>query len=328
MHPLARIHASSLLSVTDPPQTIDGARRRLERCWLELADYACRRLPHYPCVPPPGDLSSSHAYIGADDDDSGPSDVGPMPETPVMAPEDCAAVTADPVGWFTAEAANLTAVTLDACRRGRHHLAAELAARQFSAHCQLRAYDTAREQWNSVASAARRAGDSLAAARARYHIAVLAVRHGEFRVGPVRAERELIACLREFYFAKDAVALADTQYLLAMCALHDDHAEAARRFALQGLEAGRSLDDQRLTFLHLSALGVVLAGLRSADEGIARCHEAADIAAGLKEPRYRDLAADALTQARYLIDHPPAWSWIPPDSSDFARPEDQEHSAG
>jgi hypothetical protein len=244
----------------------------------------------------------------------------------VLDPADCAATTADPaaasaetaaLAWFTAEQSSLIAVTARACARGDYQLATELALRQFTAYWQLNAYHHAREQWEGIAAAARLAGDSLAAARARYRIAVLTVCHGDYvepgqsniRVPLAVTQRDLVKCALEFQVAGEATALADAYYLLARCAMLDPNYEVARRYADQGLKEADRANDRRLRMLHLSALGKALCALGAASQGLSYCAEAVNLANELGERTYGQLARRARGEAVHLVDQPPpVWS--------------------
>jgi DNA-binding SARP family transcriptional activator len=294
MHPVCRIYAADRRAAEDPPTAVITAAGRLTRCWLEIADHAGRQLPRHPCVPP------AHAPAGER----------------VIPADDCATITGGALAWFAAERRNLAAVTADACARGDHLLAAELADRQFTALCQLDACDDARQQWEQVAAAARRAGDGLAAARARYRVCVLHVCHNgnitpQARVPLGMTERDLTQCALEFDIARDTIALADAWYLLALCAMNLGNPGRARRYAEQGLGKAGLADDSRLRILHLSVLGTVLSGLGSAAEGLAHCDAAVTIAEDLGEPasRYLQTALSARDNARHLASQPTArWS--------------------
>jgi DNA-binding SARP family transcriptional activator len=272
MHPLVRDYAAGLRAAEDGPEISLAAARRLTAAWLELADRACRQLAPHPCQPTVPALTAPH-----------------------ILPESCAAITDDATGWYTAERCNLLAVTKDACARGDHATAAQLADRQFASLCEQQAYAQARHQWEAVAAAATAAGDTLAAARARYRVGVLAVIHGDSQLGPGALLSVLRGCLVTFRLADDRTAAADTLYLLSLCALDDD-LHAAQRYAESGLHLAQLADDQRAVSLTMSMLGLALTTLGSA-EGIIRCEEAAAIAAQLGTPALADLTGRALARA-------------------------------
>ena len=284
MPPLSREFAAAQSAAVDPPRLRATTWDRILDGWAELADGASRQLARHPCVPAPPTLTAAR----------------------VIPPGEHAQITADALSWFAAEQANLMAVTIAACARGDHVRAAVLAERMFTAQCQLKAYSNARQLWESIAAGARKAGGNLAAAEARYRLAVLAVVHGDRPVAPSLAIRELTDyCLWEFRLARRGAAAADTLYLLARVALWDNDPQRARHYAEKALEEARIADDQRSVMLSLSALGVALAGPGTAGEGIARCTEALEIATELQEPRYEELVRLALDQARALATRPP-----------------------
>ncbi len=304
LHPVSRTYSADRLAVKEAPATAAAAAARLAECWLELADCAAARLPRHPCVPA----------------------VTPWTGGPVLDPADCAAITTEPPGvdvtqrvlaWFTAEQSSLIAVTARACARGDYQLATDLALRQFTAYWQLNAYHQAREQWEGVAAAARRAGDSLAAARARYRLAVLTVCHGNYnepgqsvrRVSLAVTQRDLVKCALEFQVAGDATALADAYYLLARCAMLNPDYEVARNYAEQGLVVADRAGDCRVRMLHLSALGTAQCALGAASQGLNHCAEAVNLAHQLGERAYGQIARRARDEAVHLVDQPPpVWS--------------------
>ena len=280
MHPLARTYASWMLGTTSLADR-NAATGRLLAGWLDLASYASRQLPRYPYVPVPAE-----------------------PQRPrLVADGTCAIIVGQAVDWFTREAANLEAVTQEACRRD-HALAAGLAAHQLASQLQRRAFGAAAQLWTSVATAAARAQDHRAQARARYHLAVAMLAQNRY---DRQAVSVLTGCLQAFSDARDAAWRADTLHLLALCAIDDDDPAAARARAEEALAIARREQNQRLTFLSLSALGIVLAGTGETDAGLACCEEALSIATDLGEPEYVAAASRAAGRARATT--PGSWGW-------------------
>ena len=265
---------------------VTAASLRLAGGWLELADVASRNVDLDPLVAPPAELPLRIITAAA-----------------------AAKITYPAAGWFDRESDSLLSLLQAACSDGNYALAMAVAERQYSAQTGIEAIAAACMQWQLIGETARRAGDTLAVARARYRLAALAVSHGDMRVGGIGAVHILDRCLRPFVMAGDTQAIADTHHLIALCAIADDDPARAQLNAEQGLAAATAIGDLRATFLNAAALGIVLAGLGRA-EGLSRCREAVATAADLGQPRYLQFAGHARNQAAALFDRPPAlWPW-------------------
>ena len=281
----SRYFASDRLA-EEPEEEVMAASLRLAGGWLELADVASRHIDLDPLVTPPAELPLR--IIGA---------------------AAAARITTPAATWFEREHDSLLGLVQAACDDGNYALAIAVSERQYSTQTAMGTVSAARLQWQLIGETARRAGDTLAVARARYRLAALAVSHGDMRVGGIRAIHVLDRCLRRFVTAGDTQAIADTHHLLAVCAIADDDPARARRNAERGLAAATAIGDLRAVFLNRAALGIVLAGLGLA-EGLERCQEAVATAADLSQPRYLQFAAHARNQAAALLDRPPAlWPW-------------------
>jgi tetratricopeptide (TPR) repeat protein len=281
----SRFFASGRLA-EEPDEEVTAASLRLARGWLELADVASRHVDLDPLVAPPAELPLQ-----------------------LMTAATAALITTPAAAWFDREHGSLLGLAQAACADGNYALAMAVAERQYSAQTAIGAVAAARQEWQLIGETARRAGDTLAAARAHYRLAALAVGHGDMRVGGIRAIHVLDRCLRRFVTAGDSQAIADTHHLIAICAIADDDPARARRNAERGMAAANAIGDLRAVFLNAAALGTVLAGLGLA-EGLSRCREAVATAADLGQARYLQFAAQARNQAAALLDRPPAlWPW-------------------
>jgi hypothetical protein len=279
MHRLTRLYAGARLAAEDPPETVMAEKRRVITGWLEIAAGAARQLP-------------PHAYLPV------PAALAP----PVLVPAaECAAAAADAAGWFARHHTTLMELTEIACSVDPS-LAAALADCQFASLCQRREFAAGHQLWVWIASAASRAGDTLAAAQARHRMAALMVAEG----GGIRqADRILVSCLAAFSLAGDKRALAGTHYLLALCGFWDDDPVAAFRNAKQGLAEAQEAGDSRCVCLNMSVLGAVLTGAGRADEGLNMCTAALALATDLGDLACTDAAGHMLNRARLMADRPP-----------------------
>jgi DNA-binding SARP family transcriptional activator len=279
IHPLSHVFAAWQLGVASLAERT-AATGRMFSGWLDLADHADRQIPRHPYAPAPASLQRSAA----------------IPESA------CAVITGQPSQWFAREAANLEAVTLEACGHDPP-LAAALAARQFSAQLQRGAFAAAAGMWTAVAAAAERTDDRLARARARYRLAIAMLAEDRYDRHAVGV---LTSCL-EAFGSQDRVGRADTLHLLALCAIDDGDPAAAQSRAEEGLAVAREEGNPRLVFLNQSALGIVIAGLGDTARGIRHCEEALSIATELGESAYTEAAGRALDRARIIT--PGSWQW-------------------
>jgi DNA-binding SARP family transcriptional activator len=278
---LSRYLASERLA-SESAADVTVASLRLANAWLELADVASRHVDLDPLVAPLAAL--------------------PLRSTTAAAAE----VITDPaVTRFGRENDSLLGLARAACADGDHALAMAIAERQYSVQTGTGEVAAAHRQWHLISQTARRAGDTLAIAQARYKLAALAISYGDMRVGGIRAIHVLDRCLRAFVTAGDDQAIADTHHLIAVCAIADDDPARARRNAERGLAVATSIADLRAVFLNASALGIVLAGLGLA-AGLSRCDEAVATAADLDQPRYLQFAGHARNRAAALLDQPAA----------------------
>jgi DNA-binding SARP family transcriptional activator len=278
LHHLTRLFARSQLAAEGTPKVARAAAARMYSAWLEVASHASNNTEDHPFVPAP-----------------------PPPRPPRLVPAgECTAAHDHPTDWFTRHSQALSAVTLDACNDAGYMVAAELASHQFAYLAGSRAYEEGRRQWETVAAAAAAAGDTLAAAQARYRAAVMMLEAGQW----ARAKYVLAGCQATFTVARQTRACADTFHLLARCALADDDPAAARRFAEEGLAAAERADDLRLVCLNKSVLGVVLTGLGFTSAGLTACQAALNGAYRLPRSGCDEIARRALGQARALAARP------------------------
>jgi DNA-binding SARP family transcriptional activator len=284
MHCLTRVYAAHCLTMERPAEAA-AAGERLVTAWLELADHASRLLPQHAYLPPPATV---------------PAGTVPAAEYP--------AGRRAALAWFARYGSTLTELAVATCAKGKRARAIDLADRLFAAQCQLEAFEDGCGVWEAIVSEANTARDALSEARARYRLTAMTMaRYGRGTPGDARL---LARCGPTFYLHRDMKAVADTCYLLALCAAADDNPTAALQNAEDGIKAARAADYPRGICLNLSVRGIILGGLGSADEATACCDEAMTIATDMGDPAYEELVRHARAEAGTLIltgDFYPLW---------------------
>lgn len=270
IHDLVRDYARER-SREDPAGEVAAFGRVVEG-YRQLATLADATLPLAPYVP------RAPAAVGT----------GPVPQD--LADR----LTGEPMAWFTAEGANLLAITAGACRRGDLTAAADLAERQVAFHYFDFHYDEARRLWETIARAGRESGAEAVEARARLRYAVITAEYA----GATETAGQFEHCIPLLQRTNDLQGVALAQYFRAFWAERMEDFDQAGSAALSGLEIARSAGDRHTELLNLRVVGIASVSLGYPQAGLELCHQALRIAQDLEETSYESLALHALAKAQ------------------------------
>jgi DNA-binding SARP family transcriptional activator len=273
MHSLVRAYAREQGSQGDDSCT--EALARLRAGWLHRADRAAAMAPALPFAAMPPPVTAPSAGLR----------VQPTAQAGLEAAQ----------SWLESEQTGLIATVEQACAAGDHATAIALASRMLADHCRTGAHLIAIRLWRAVADAAAVAGDSVAAALARYYLAVvLADTHDQ--IG--EAATVLRGALPELERAEKVDAAAMGYALLGRCASAEGRHAAAIRAVRDSLRLADGTPAGYLVRCCATAvLGLTLARVGIASTGIERCRQALSQAARLGEPEYEAYATRAMAQA-------------------------------
>lgn len=268
LHDLLRDYAAA--EAADLPEADkNAALARAHDGWLQLAVRASGLLPPDAFFP-----------------------TGHEAQVPDIIPGPVAAdLTAGPLAWFHAERGNLLAAAERACSWGDYRFAARLASVQaIYQHLQERHQD-AQQIWRTVASAAERAGDPMAAAEARLRVAAADVERGYSS----SAAELLDDCVATFDKSGDSSNLAQALYWRGACAWDREAYASARDDTERGVQVARRIGDLHAEFMNLRGLGLALSRLGDHAGGIAACERALDLAGELGGPTFLQYALHNLS---------------------------------
>jgi DNA-binding SARP family transcriptional activator len=260
LHDLLRDYAAERLA-EEPAAEKNEALERLVTAWLQLAQRANSHLPPEPYFPPP---------VGE-------------PPVGVVSVDMADRLTADAIGWFTAERINLRTAVEQACQLGRVSLARQLAAAQCAFQYLQDRYDDADLIWRMISDAADRSGDHQGdAIYARLRVAASIVERG--RAGDALAD--LTRCVEAAEQAGEPETLALALYWRAGCALDLGDLRQAGEDVVRGVSMARQAGSQVGDLNNLRALANVLAYNGEVDRAVAVSQEAVAVAAGLGSAPY------------------------------------------
>jgi tetratricopeptide (TPR) repeat protein len=228
--------------------------------YLKLAALADHQMPRLGFFPP------TDSEVPSAESDDGVGD-------PVLAGL-AAQVTADPVGWFTAERPHLLEITRWACRHGRYLAAARLASRQLTFQFLQHRVDDADQMWRAIEQAAERAGDIATSSEARFHLAWVMADGGRFTDAYVALDK----CIPILEARGVRGTLAVALYWRAFCADMLGRSEDQRDDGERCLGLARQLREPGIEVMALRILGMALIRLGSQDRGIALCEQAVRLA--------------------------------------------------
>jgi transcriptional regulator with XRE-family HTH domain/tetratricopeptide (TPR) repeat protein len=257
-HDLVRDYAAERLA-DELAGDRDAALSRVTHGWMQLAARADTGLPREPYFPEPD-----------------------PPPSPGTVPESLGRdITAEPAAWFTAERLALLAVIDRCCATGQHAAAAQLACCLASYwHLQGR-LDDAERSWQTITTAAERADDLAATARARLRLAAATCGQGRHAQASPLVDR----CITAFAQLGDHRALAAAHYWRAVCRANlDDHA-GARGSAQRAIELSEENRDRRAEALALRLLAIAQANLpEHRKHAVSSARQALKVAMQLGQP--------------------------------------------
>ncbi|GAA0402510.1 BTAD domain-containing putative transcriptional regulator [Microbispora corallina] len=261
-HDLIRSYAAARLA--EQPAERAEVRDRLLGGALEIAALANTHLqpdPHHPPAPPLADLGYASPRVRA-------------------------LVEVDPTAGLAMETSNVLEATRIACREGDALRAFQLAL-QINSHLFWARYlRDAEDMWRSVMRVCENAGEQVAAAESRLRVAALITRRPG---GPERAIPMLDESITVFDELGDLSGLSRALGARAFAAWTfavDNPQSPARRWMLEqagedcerGLPAARAAGDRYGEMACLRGLGMAMAAVGHAAEGISLCEEALAIA--------------------------------------------------
>jgi tetratricopeptide (TPR) repeat protein/DNA-binding XRE family transcriptional regulator len=258
LHDLLRDYAVERLADETQDQH-DAALARVTDGWLQLAALADAALPREPYFPPPA----------------------PAPSATVVTEAIARDITADPVAWFTTERLGLHAVIARCCADGWYQVAAQLASFKASFwHLQGRP-DDAERAWQMIATAAQRAADPAATARAQLRLTAAICSQGRHaEAGPIVTQ-----CIRTFSRLGDNVALANAYYWRAARKWNLGAFAIAQKFAERAIHLARAAGDGYGECHALRMLALSLGNLPGhGTDAVTSAEQALTLARALGEP--------------------------------------------